>query len=521
MFPLSNSAGGGGATSYGPVSTSLLSAVVLPDLTMWTFTYDTYGDVLRAGFPTGGSLSYTYAIGPPNSGTGTSFSTWVTSRTVDANDGTGAHEWTYNFQGNFPTGSGTSIYAYAVKGIATVTSPDGNDVVHTIGPGMAGSGCPGYEYQTQYFQGPASGGVILKTAQNQYDCIQGLANGNLAGVALNAVPTQGTAILAGGQTAKSVTSYDPLVTNINGDAARVGSVLQRDDYDFSNTLTRSTVNRYLWQDNPPYLPINFVSLKSSETLKDGAGNQVAQTTYGYDDVSRIFAFGNTVGQVAAPAGSARGNLNYVSRWLNTTGTMITTTKNVYDTGEAYQTIDPLGNVTTFTYSAGFYGAYLTQTNLPDTQMPDSGAPIVHHVISGNYDFNTGVLTNFTDENGQPYSYTYDVMLRLTQGNHPDGGITKFFYPDPNTVERQRLITGTTYEDFKVKFDGVGRPYQTLQSTPDCASWIKVDTSYDTVGRAKTVSNPYCLTSEPTYGITQTSYDALSRTLNTTKQRMAV
>jgi hypothetical protein len=35
MFPLSNSAGGGGATSYGPVSTSLLSAVVLPDLTIW------------------------------------------------------------------------------------------------------------------------------------------------------------------------------------------------------------------------------------------------------------------------------------------------------------------------------------------------------------------------------------------------------------------------------------------------------------------------------------------------------
>ena len=152
--------------------------------------------------------------------------------------------------------------------------------------------------------------------------------------------------------------------------------LERDDYDFSNTLTRSTVNRYLWQDNPPYLPINFVSQKSSVTIKDGAGSQVAQTTYGYDDVSRIFSYGNAVGQVAAPAGSARGNLNYVSRWLNTTNSMVTTTTNVYDTGEAYQTIDPLGNVTTFSYSTSFYGAYLTQTNLPDTQMPDSGAPVV-------------------------------------------------------------------------------------------------------------------------------------------------
>jgi RHS repeat-associated protein len=516
MFPLSNSIGGTLATSYGPVSTSLLSAVVLPDLTMWTFTYDTYGDVQHVGFPTGGSLAYTYATGPFNSNTGTGYSTWVMSRTVDANDGTGGHQWTYNYQGNFPTGIGTSIYAYAAKGIATVTSPDGNDVVHTIGPGGTG-GCPGYEYQTQYFQGSASGGVVLKTNQNQYSCTMGIPGGDLDGVALNAVPTQVTTISPGAQTAKTVISYDPLVTNINGDAARVGSVLERDDYDFSNTLTRSTVNRYLWQDNPPYLPINFVSLKSSVTLKDGVGNQVAQTTYGYDDVSRIFSYGNTVGQGAAPAGSARGNLNYVSRWLNTTNTMITTTTNVYDTGEPYQTIDPLGNVTTFSYSPSFYGTYLTQTNLPDTQMPDSGAPIIHHVISGNYDFNTGVLLSFTDENSQNYTYTYDVMLRLAQGNHPDGGITKFLYPDPNTVERQRLITGTTYDDFKVKFDGVGRPYQTQQSTPDCAGWIKVDTTYDSVGRAKTVSNPYCLTSESTYGITQTTYDAMSRTLNTTKQ----
>src|SRR4029077_5044111 len=47
--------------------------------------------------------------------------------------------------------------------------------------------------------------------------------------------------------------------------------------------------------------------------------------------------------------------------------------------------------------------------------------------------------------------------------------------------------------------------------------IKVDTTYDAVGRAKTVSNPYCLTTEPTYGITQRDYDALSRTTKTTKQ----
>ena len=76
------------------------------------------------------------------------------------------------------------------------------------------------------------------------------------------------------------------------------------------------------------------------------------------------------------------------------------------------------------------------------------------------------------------------MLRLTEGDHPDQGVTKFSYPDPNTVERQRLITGTSFDDFKVKFDGIGRPYQNQQLTPDCAGYIKVDTSYDVIGTHK-------------------------------------
>jgi RHS repeat-associated protein len=499
-----------GANNYGPVNTPLLSAIVLPDLTMWTFTYDNYGDVLSATFPTRGSLAYTYATGPLNSTSDTGYSTWVASRTVDANDGTGTHQWTYNFQGNFPSGSGATTYLYSQKGIATVTDPDNNDVVHTIGPGAVGS-CPGYEYQTQYFQGPASGGVVLKTVQTQYDCVQGE-------IATNTVPIQITTISQRGETSKVINSYDPTVADAQGQYARIGSLLQRDEYDFLNTLVRSTMNHYRWQDNATYKSDNFVSAPASVTLKDGAGNQVAQTTYTYDEGTPGTSGIGLPTHVGPPAGEPyRGNLTTTSKWLNTTNSFISSTATYLDTGMKATSRDPLLNQTSYTYSPTFLGAYLTQTNLPDTQMPDSGAPVVHHVISGDYDFNTGLLLTFTDENGQPYSYTYDVMLRLTQGNHPDGGITKFLYPDPNTVERQRLITGTTYDDFKVKFDGVGRPYQTLQLTPDCASWIKVDTAYDLVGRVKTVSNPYCLTNEPTYGITQTTYDALSRTLNTTKQ----
>src|SRR5258708_10481068 len=153
-------------------------------------------------------------------------------------------------------------------------------------------------------------------------------------------------------------------------------------------------------------------------------------------------------------------------------------------------------------------------------MPDSGAPIVHHVISGNYDFNTGLLKSFTDENGQIYTYTYDsAMLRLTEGDHPDGGKTLFSYPSATQLESQRLISGTTYDDYKVNFDGLGRPIQTQHSVPGAT--ILTDTTYDVVGRTSTVSNPYYQGSDhgsdPTYGITTTQDDALSRATKTIKQ----
>jgi RHS repeat-associated protein len=501
----------GGGSDYPPTNTPLLIAVVLPDLTLWTFAYDHWGNVTRLGLPTGGSISYEYGISPLGS------SMVTTSRTVDANDGTGTHKWTYNY-------TATSAPNASLKVVITSPSPDFNDTVHTSTPvaGMYGSY---YDTQVQYYQGSQSSGTLLKTATTQYSGIQSPLD-SFNGTAANVVPIQVTTTTADGHTSKVISSWDTGNTEtFAGTTVPImfGSLLQRDEYDFSNVLVRSTVHHYLWQDDARYKANNLIALPVSSTLKDGSGCEMSKTSYGYDETYNGITIQPslvTTQFVAAPW-SVRGNLTSSSSWLISAcaeQTAITSHTIPYDTGLAYQSYDPLGHFTQYTYSSAFAGGYLTQTNLPDTQMPDAGAPVVHHVISGNYDFNTGLLTSFTDENSQTYSYQYDsLMLRLTQGNHPDGGITKLFYPDPNTVERLRLITGTTYDDFKVKFDGVGRPYQTLQSTPDCASWIKVDTGYDPEGRAKTVSNPYCLTSEPTYGVSQTTFDALSRTLNTTKQ----
>ena len=503
---------------YPATNTSLLTAIVLPDLTAWTFAYDHWGNVTRLGFPTGGSISYQYQLGTGPTGQ----SLVTTSRTVDANDGTGGHQWTYTYTWNGPPLN---------NGTVVVAAPDGNETVHTITAPISSAGGTLLDTQVQYYQGSHVGGTLLKTVATQYTGIANPVDGLLTGgTAANVVPVQVTTTYADGHSSRVVKTWDSGNTETISPGFSqsytvpivFGSLLQRDEYDFSNALARSTVNHYLWQDNATYKSNNFLGLQVSSVLKDGAGCEMAKTSSGFDETYNSITLqvsGITTQHGAAPW-SVRGNHTSSSKWLISAcaeQSAITSHAIPYDTGLPYQSYDPLGHFTQYTYSSTFAGAYLTQTNLPDTQMPETGAPIVHHVISGSYDFNTGLLTSFTDENSQQYTYTYDNMLRLTQGNHPDGGQTLFTYPTVTSIQRQRLITGTTYDTYKVIFDGLGRPIQTQQITPDCTSGIKVDTTYDVVGRSKTVSNPYCLTTESTYGITQTDYDALSRVMKTTKQ----
>src|SRR5258708_36874856 len=51
---------GTGTSAYGPVNASLLTAIVLPDLTLCTLAYDNYGNFSSLGLPTGGCITHTY-----------------------------------------------------------------------------------------------------------------------------------------------------------------------------------------------------------------------------------------------------------------------------------------------------------------------------------------------------------------------------------------------------------------------------------------------------------------------------
>ena len=208
------------------------------------------------------------------------------------------------------------------------------------------------------------------------------------------------------------------------------------------------------------------------------------------------------------ANSPRGNHTGVCRWLSTTNANVCSSTIYYDTGMPYETVDPNGNVTKFTYSATDNGAYMTQTNFPDTTSPS----LAHHVISGTYDFNTGQLNNFTDQNSQVSSYIYDLLGRITSANFPDFGLTTFTYNDVALsayVERDEKINSSATNQFRINFDGMGRRKQTqLRSDPVGIDYV--DYTYDENGRPYTISNPYRSTSDPTYGLTTHKYDPLGR-----------
>ena len=486
----------------------------------WTFEYNSrdpgdpitvnYGDLTKVTLPTGGSISYTWGnVGACDPNANTPVSRGVTSRTVDANDGTGPHTWTYNG--------------------AAVTDPAGNDTVHTF-TALNGS-CSFYETKTQYFQGSYQSGHLLKMINTDYQWIANPfdfynSTGTLHTVT-NVFPIRVTTTLPNGKVTKVEKDYDTNLVYFDPVhgwmTASFGNVIEEREFDYGNgapgSLLRRTDYTYKAFDGSgsaaSYRAANLISLISSITTYDGNNNMVAQTKYGYDE-SSLQSSGLTSQQqhdttVANPG--VRGNRTSASHWLNTTGGMITSTVTYYDTGTPYQMTDPLGHITTDFYGTGFQsgtnfiGAYVTQTQnaLQQNALFD-------------YDFGTGLRTGLKDANGQVTNWSYDFLNRTLQVNAPDGGNTSLTYNDvqPPTFTASTTIIGQTKRGVEGDIDGLGRAIHTKLTT-DPEGVDTVDTTYDSLGRVATVSNPHRAGSSSTDGITTSTYDALGRTMQTTRQ----
>src|SRR5262249_45755312 len=158
-------------------------------------------------------------------------------------------------------------------------------------------------------------------------------------------------------------------------------------------------------------------------------------------------------------------------------------------------IDPLAHTTTHSYDPAYAGGYSTQTCSPTTNG-------VAHCVSGTYDFNTGLLTSFTNENAtvqaagntpgdsaHTATYSYDFMSRLTSATSPPDpnngnsqAQTGFAYSAANvfpfTLTTTKSITPTMTDSASSTYDGLGRSYKTQHPLPNGTA--EVDTTFDAV-----------------------------------------
>jgi RHS repeat-associated protein len=464
---------------------SFLQSVVLPNNTTWTFEYDSrslgdpltinYGDLTKITFPTGATTSYAYVnlIFPACQGVGIGcsqpVSRVVSSRTVNANDGLGFQTWNYQWTAN------TSSSPWLVT--CTLTDPLGNaTVVNSNQPFQRWN-----EIRRDAYMGSPVTGTLLLSVTTDWSTRD--------------FPIRTTLVWPNGKTKKIERDFD---------TSDIGLVLALREYDYGigapGPLLRQAQNTYLPLGNAAYLFTNKLDLLTVQTIMDGLGRQVARTSFGYDG-SPLISSGITTQLNPAPAsGTARGNQTTVRQWIDgsTTSTSncpvsvfngdVISTMTYYDTGMVAQSTDPCNHSSVFSYSLNFAGAYLTQARLPDTNSPNFAS----HISSSNYDFNTGLTTASTDQNGQVTSFGYDNLRRPTTvaAPFPDGGQTNLFYPDANTVEIRKQIDNTRWTDQFVRVDGLGREIRRITANDESTPWDHVDTCYDAKGRVSFKSYPY-------------------------------
>jgi len=480
-----------------PISgtTLVLQSIVLPNNQTWQFEYnvhpdndpidgDVFTEISKITFPTGGTTSYHYKLFTDS---GNTTSLYVSSRTENDQSGSGDRTWNYNYiQGSNDT--------------TTVTDPLGNQTVHTLTP-LGGAG-PTYETKTQYYF--AVDQSIHKTVDTSYQYVNATEDGT--GSLFNAFPASITTTLDGSSTTETLSYCLPGVTNCSfnfdepssnivfSGTASYGKVMEDKVVDYSGAILKDTVTNYQFQaaNSTAYQTANLIDLVSSTTVSDT--QKRAMTTYNYDESP-------------SPQG-AFGNLTSTSKWLNTGGTVSNST-----------IFNPQGMPTLFTDPNGHKTSISSYqcSGLFPTQIiePYQSATTVAETTTYVYDCPSGKLISITDPNGQLTQYIYDDPLnRLKQIKQAvktsSESWATYSYPNANQVNLalDKDAAGDGAITSSAIVDGFGRTiHQNL------ANGSMIDTTYDSIGRVSSVSNPYfspSAPSDPPPGTTSYAYDGLDR-----------
>ena len=460
-----------GITEFGAKTENLVSSIVYPDGTSYSFSYEvTPGDNHNPHYvtgrpasitlPTGGTISYSYSGG---------------SNGITCADGSAA-----TLERTTPDGTWT--YARSENGTAwttTLTDPQSN-------------------VTTFNFQGIYETERQVGSLETVYTCYNG-AN----------FPCNGTSVSLPISQRTVTTSIGDLESQLNTSYNSYGLPAEVDAYNYVNgavgSLVRKTTTTY-WTPAKSYIQ----NRPSTVSVYNGSGTLLNQASYSYDAFSLVSTSGTP--QFSNPTG-ARGNPTSITLSGSGFGSL-SMSITYFDTGQSQKVTGFNGAVTTYNSGTGACGnSFNTTISLP-MSLSESYA----------WNCNAAVPSLTSDFNSNTTSYSYDNMNRLIETSFPGGGVTNTQYTSATVTNACTLISGSltgctpgsgsVVRHDETVVDGLGRTiHQDLVSDP--AGETYVDTTYDSLGRRYTKSTPYRSTSDPTYGQDTYSYDALNRTIKIT------
>ena len=499
-----------------------LSGFTLPNGESYQFSYDpTYGTLSKIVYPTGGYVRYVWGVNSQSqagfaNGTLPSGQLFgcnyhydtpvVTDRYVSFDGSTEPLHQHFTYSTTWETGSNAGLYSSKAT---TVTTTDN---------------LRSASFQNNYTYSP-----IIVAAQpntdvaitNQIPLESEIQYYDWSGALLRTVYKSWTSqytmtcdsTTQGGMTSRADYAY----------SAYGAQVVDKKEWDWgqapdcrsasSGTPLRETLTNYQSFADTPIYPAgpSIFDRPSSVTVNYG-GSKNAETDYTYDNgVSSVTATQHDNTNYST-SNTTRGNAaSQTAKCFQSCANAVTSY--TYDeTGQTTSMTDPRGNVTSYCYgdqspgcSSSSTNAYLTQITYPNTG--------VAHIEKFGYNLASGEVTSAIDENNQTTSYLYnDSLARLTETDYPDTGKTTISYndsPPSPSVTTSKFLGGSTWATTAVIMDGIGHPKQTqMQTDPPGTDYT--DTTHDALGLVWKVSNPYRSLSDPTYGLTTYTYDALGR-----------
>jgi len=482
----------------------VLKSVALPgNLGSYQFSYDSgtsgmhLGSLMSITLPTGGTVQYQYNWPGVNLPLGQSITPWITSVT-DAGGST-----TIAYQSPSASCGGTPYPE-------VITFPP-----HPATPGSAATiqdqrtidtACPNPDWGYGPFTiTDKSGSTAVRSVTESRD-------------SKSRITSVSDKWLATGDTHTVTYNYidNPNVPGYNASNGNTNLVVQENEYD-NGTPIRTLNTQYLGDTSSiQYVSkYNMLTYPLSQTLLDGFGHQVAQTTYGYDDYVNqpltVVTGASGHDDSRGASYTARGNATTVTRYVSSSLSPVVT-RNFYDTlGNLVKSIDGNGGVTQYSYVDNYLDSTCVPSETATYAFPTKVTDAMRHVTTTAYYTCNRVpgqvqSPNDIAANRTGTTTTFDLAGRPICTNLPDGGQSCTSYPNPNEVGTSTKINSTTSDTVKTLLDSWGRATNLI----DSGAGTEVDTSYDTFGRKNCVTNPY-----PVGGTVAPStcytYDVLSRT----------